>query len=109
MRLIVNERQYKQLLMTQKREMSGISEWADYIVDFAINKLENKHLFESILTSNKLNNKLGKFGFYKRLPIDNIILNIYSESDTEFESSCETEERYLQSRSSADIFRKKIK
>lgn len=95
MRLIVNESQYKQLLMTQKREMSGISEWADYIVDFAINKLENKHLFESILTSNKLNNKLGKFGFYKRLPIDNIILNIYSESDTEFESSCETEELYL--------------
>ena len=81
MRLIVNEKQYKELLFTNKNEIDSISEWVDYISDFTINKLENKNLFESILCTNKLNLKLGKFKFFKKLPIDNLVLNIYNEEN----------------------------
>ena len=95
MRLIVNEKQYKELLFTNKNEIDSISEWVDYISDFTINKLENKNLFESILCTNKLNLKLGKFKFFKKLPIDNLVLNIYNEENVKFKCDFDTEQIFI--------------
>ncbi len=95
MRLIVNERQYKELLSNQKQNLSTGDEWVNYISDFTITNLEDKNLLESVLTNNNLKYKLGKFNFYKKLPIDNIILNVYSEENSPFNSEFDEREIFI--------------
>lgn len=75
MKLIVNESQYSKLLVEQRGFSKVADDWAHIIVAEVM-----RYLFKiegnDILLMNKLALKFGDKEFFKKLPINNVILNV---------------------------------
>lgn len=95
MRLIVNDKQYKRLIEQQNKENNFVNGWGLLIKDTILKRLENKNLSENIISLNKLNIKLGNKKFFNKLPIDNLILNIYNDNTDNFRSKWVKEQTYI--------------
>ncbi len=78
MRVIVNENQYNNILIEEKKEYNPLKKWAAYISDILLPKVISLDVSieEDIFTDKNLSKKLGNHDFFKFLPIDSIIFNI---------------------------------
>lgn len=87
MKVIVNKKQYKQIINSQSIENNFVNEWGMYIKDIIIGKIENKNLNENVVSINNMGLKLLNKKFFNKLPIENMVLNIYNYNGSDF--SCE--------------------
>ena len=78
MRVIVNENQYNNILIEEKKEYKPLKKWAAYISDILLSKITSLsiNIEEDVFTDKNLSNKLGSYDFFKFLPIESIIFNI---------------------------------
>ena len=75
MRIIVNEKQYKKLLYNQQNTKKYIQEWVNYVGD-VVHPYLNKDITEDTISIRNIKQKIGKHSFFKKLPIENIGINI---------------------------------
>ena len=95
MRVIVNNIQYKRLIEQQNKQNQPINGWGRYLKDSIIKNLESRVLKENVISLNRLNLKLVNKKFFNELPINNVILNIYEETEKPFSVEWDKESLYL--------------
>jgi len=70
MGIIVNEMEDNKL----QREV--INKWVNYIIDIIFSYIRDLDVKEDVITIKDLNKKLGKYDFFKIIPMDSMIFNI---------------------------------
>ena len=70
MGIIVNEMEDNKL----QREI--INKWVNYIIDIIFSSIRDLDVKEDVITIKDLNKKLGKYDFFKIIPMDSMIFNI---------------------------------
>ena len=76
MRVIVNESQYKKILIEEQRVKESAKEWASYLSSIILTHLLKLEVPEDVYTHTNLKNKLKSSSFFKSLPIESLIFNI---------------------------------
>ena len=87
MRVIVKESQYNSILKEQQIENKIIEEWSTFIVDKMLLNLSIDD--EEVISENRLDRKIHNHTFYKKLPINNIVINTIKGDKKDFNYSIE--------------------
>ena len=87
MRVIVKESQYKSILKEQQTENKVIEEWSTFIRDKMLLNLSIED--EEVISENSLDRKIHNHTFYKKLPINNIVINTIKGDKKDFNYNIE--------------------
>lgn len=84
MKLIVNEKQYKNFINGDKEYSKFVNDWSNYICDKILSLIIKQPLSEDVYLFKKLSTLLKEKDFYKNLPIESIIFSvIINEKDSD--------------------------
>jgi len=87
MRIVVNESQYNKLLLEEHLFYNSVKKWANYITDLVFPHILSLEIDEDVFTYKNLSKKLKGRNFFKKLPIDSIIVNIMKTINTDNNTS----------------------
>tara|TARA_B100001769_G_C21968177_1_gene520839 strand:- start:403 stop:804 length:402 start_codon:yes stop_codon:yes gene_type:complete len=104
MRLIVNKNQYNKLLKYNNTESKLYEEWVAYIIDKIEIYRGGMFLSEEIICERNLNKKLKGKDFYEKLPINNIIFNVFKTGNKESCQFLPSDDSPITERLELDVF-----
>lgn len=76
MKVIVNRKQYDELIKEGRGYSKSLENWANYVTDEFLHKIIQQDVKEDVYLLTKLSLKLNGKSFYEELPIDSIILSV---------------------------------
>jgi hypothetical protein len=76
MKVIVNRKQYINVINETRGYSKVVENWADYITDEMLPKILKQDIKEDVYTVTKLSKKLKGKSFYEEFPIDSVILTV---------------------------------
>lgn len=87
--IIVKESQYNNILDNTQNDNKMLKKWASYIADIVLPKIINLDVLsgEDVFTEKNIEVKLGKYDFFKLLPINSVIFNIIVKDENNEEGS----------------------
>jgi len=87
--IILKESQYNNILDSTQNDTKLLNKWASYIADIVLPKIINLDVLsgEDVFTEKNIEVKLGKYDFFKLLPINSMIFNIIVKDENNEEGS----------------------
>lgn len=76
MKVIVNRKQYENILKETRGYSKTLEKWADYVTDETLPLIMRQDVSEDVYLLTKLSLKLKDKDFYKEIPIDSLILSV---------------------------------
>ena len=76
MKVIVNRKQYDNVINESRGYSKNVEKWADYVTDELLPKIIKQDVKEDVYLLTKLSLKLKGKDFYEDLPIDSIIIHV---------------------------------
>ena len=76
MKVIVNRKQYINVINETRGYSKVVENWADYITDEMLPKILKQDIKEDVYTVTKLSKKLKGKSFYEEFPVDSVILTV---------------------------------
>ena len=76
MKVIVNRKQYINVINETRGYSKVVENWADYITDEMLPKILKQDIKEDVYTVTKLSKKLKGKSFYEEFPVDSVILKV---------------------------------
>jgi len=76
MQVIVNRKQYDNVINESRGYSKNVEKWADYVTDELLPKIIKQDVKEDVYLLTKLSLKLKGKDFYEDLPIDSIIIHV---------------------------------
>ena len=76
MKVIVNRKQYINVINETRGYSKVVENWADYITDEMLSKILKQDIKEDVYTVTKLSKKLKGKSFYEEFPVDSVILTV---------------------------------
>jgi hypothetical protein len=76
MKVIVNRKQYNNVINETRGYSKVVENWADFITDEMLLKILKQDVKEDVYTITKLSKKLKGKSFYEEFPVDSVILTV---------------------------------
>jgi len=76
MKVIVNRKQYNNVISETRGYSKVVENWADYVTDEMLSKILKQDVDEDVYTLTNLSKKLKGKSFYEEFPVDSIILTV---------------------------------